>query len=106
MEEVEGLMTKLSGYVTLKSFEQLKGIVANKCEWIQYDELRLRTEGIDHRVKDQAVDIERADEKAVLLEGLLKKAGADIAATDRRLSGHIKAWTEGKAIQTEMTQRV
>ena len=92
------MMTKLSGYVTLRAFEQLKGIVSNKCEWIQYDELRLRTDGIDRKVKDHTNEIEAGDEKTVLLEGMLKKASAQMDATDRRLSGHIKAWQDGKVV--------
>ena len=55
VEEMEGQMNKLNSYVTVKAFEQMKGIVSNKCEWIQYDELRLRVEGLDYKIKEHAV---------------------------------------------------
>ena len=34
VDEMESQMTKLNGYVTVKAFEGIKGIVANKTDWI------------------------------------------------------------------------
>ena len=56
-------MARLNGYVTLRQFDQLSGIVKQKCEWITVDELRLRVEGIETQVKDHDIDIHKIQQK-------------------------------------------
>ena len=63
LDDIQEQMARLNGYVTLRQFDQLSGIVKNKCEWITVDELRLRVEGTESQVKDHDIDIHKIQQK-------------------------------------------
>ena len=105
MEEVEEQMAKLNGYVTIKSHEQLKSIVVNKCDWIQFDELRLKTEGIDKTVKDHAVDLERSALRSETLGDENTLTNTRLEEFKKKTEGHFKEVKDGMTVNKELGNR-
>ena len=105
MEEVEEQMSKLNGYVTIKAHEQLKSIVQNKCEWIQFDELRLKTEGIDKIVKDHSVEHERAALRSETLNDDNILTNSRIEEFKKKTEALFKEVKDGMTVNKELMNR-